>query len=270
VNTFFGARARERSVCAPLPRRRRALSLSRRAAAPLRAPRRHAAPRARRVGERAARRRAAARAAAVRRGARAPRRTAHARTRTALTHARTRCRRRRLPPSTRCRPHLLSACFFALGFGTLLPWSTCVVTLPWLAAASRRAPAPPPLLADSLLGALTLTFSLSNALCVALIARLDLARTLPPAWQVPRPLVACALLQAGAACAAARDARGDPLGGALLVAIALPLALAQGVLTAFINCGAAAQAGPRPARVMRAYTSGQALAGARHLIRASA
>jgi hypothetical protein len=160
------------------------------------------------------------------------------------------------------RPHTLSACFFALGFGTLLPWSTCVVTLPWLAAASRRAPAPPQALADSLLGALTLTFSLSNALTVLAIARLDLARTLPPAWQVPRPLVACAALQGGAAYAALRDARGDPFGGAVLVAIALPLALAQGVLTAFINCGAAAEAAPRPARVMRAYTSGQALAGA--------
>jgi hypothetical protein len=157
---------------------------------------------------------------------------------------------------------LLSACFFALGVGTLLPWSTSVVTLPWLAAASRHAPAPPAALAASLLGALTLSFSACNTLTVLAIARFDLAARLPPRWQVPVPLAACAAVQAAAAAAAHADAGDVPLAGSLLVAMALPAALLQGVLTAFINCGSAAMAASRPARVMRAYTSGQALAGA--------
>jgi hypothetical protein len=48
------------------------------------------------------------------------------------------------------------------------------------------------------------------------------------------------------------------------VSLALPAALVQGALTAFLNCGVASMAASRPPRVMRAFTSGQALAGACH------
>jgi hypothetical protein len=130
------------------------------------------------------------------------------------TRARLRCARPLLCNLAPPRPHLLSACFFVLGVGTLLPWSTSVVTLPWLAAASRRAPAPPPALADSLLGALTLLFSMTNALSVVAVASSGLSQRLPLSWQVTAPLLACAAVCALAAAAARCDAGGTPLAGA--------------------------------------------------------
>jgi hypothetical protein len=159
------------------------------------------------------------------------------------------------------RPHLTSACFFILGVGTLLPWSSSVVTLPWLAAAARNPPVPPTELADSLLGAITLAFSLTNTLTVFTVAKAGLAARLPPAAQVPAPLLACVLTAALAALAAHADAGGSPLGGRTVVSFALPAAVVQGALTALLNCGGAAMAAPMPPRIMRAYTSGQALAG---------
>jgi hypothetical protein len=159
------------------------------------------------------------------------------------------------------RPHLTSACFFVLGIGTLLPWSSSVVTLPWLAAAARNPPVPPPELSDALLGAITLAFSLTNTLTVFTVARAGLAARLPPAAQVPAPLLACALTAALAALAAHADAGGSPLSGRTVVSFALPAAVVQGLLTALLNCGGAAMAAPMPPRIMRAYTSGQALAG---------
>jgi hypothetical protein len=106
------------------------------------------------------------------------------------------------------RPLLTSACFFVLGIGTLLPWSSSVVTLPWLAAAARNPPVPPPELSDALLGAITLAFSLTNTLTVFTVARAGLAARLPPVAQVPAPLLACALTAALAALAAHADAGG--------------------------------------------------------------
>ena len=159
------------------------------------------------------------------------------------------------------RPLLTSACFFVLGIGTLLPWSSSVVTLPWLAAAARNPPVPPPELSDALLGAITLAFSLTNTLTVFTVARAGLAARLPPVAQVPAPLLACALTAALAALAAHADAGGSPLSGRTVVSFALPAAVVQGALTALLNCGGAAMAAPMPPRIMRAYTSGQALAG---------
>lgn len=159
------------------------------------------------------------------------------------------------------RPLLTSACFFVLGIGTLLPWSSSVVTLPWIAAAARHAPTLPQGVLDGLLGAVTLAFSLTNTVTVFTVARANLAARLPPAAQVPAPLLACALFAAAASAAAHADAGGSPLSGRTVVSFAMPAAVVQGALTALLNCGGAAMAAPRPAGVMRAYTSGQALAG---------
>ena len=120
---------------------------------------------------------------------------------------------------------------------------------------------PPPELSDALLGVITLAFSLTNTFTVFTVAKAGLAARLPPAAQVPVPLMACAFAAAAAAVAAHADAGGSPLGGRTVVAFALPAAVVQGALTALLNCGGAAMAAPMPPRVMRAYFSGQALAG---------
>ena len=135
------------------------------------------------------------------------------------------------------------------------------MTLPWIAAAARHAPVPPPELSDALLGIITLAFSLTNTLTVFTVAKAGLAARLPPAAQVPVPLMACAFAAAAAALAAHADAGGSPLSGRTVVSFALPAAVVQGALTALLNCGGAAMAAPMPPRVMRAYFSGQALAG---------
>ena len=148
-----------------------------------------------------------------------------------------------------------------LGIGTLLPWSSSVVTLPWIAAAARHPPVPPPEVSDALLGVITLAFSLTNTATVFTIAKAGLAARLPPAAQVPAPLIACVFASIAAALAAHADAGGSPLGGRTVVSFALPAAVVQGALTALLNCGGAAMAAPMPPRVMRAYFAGQALAG---------
>ena len=61
------------------------------------------------------------------------------------------------------------------------------MTLPWIAAAARHAPVPPPELSDALLGVITLAFSLTNTFTVFTVAKAGLAARLPPAASPASP-----------------------------------------------------------------------------------